>query len=393
MIGPGFALRNCLRRPVPTVVSLCGVALAVGAFFSLLAFRSGYTRGLRNELDRLGAHILVVPKGCPYDAASIALHGARWPCYLKMEYLEEVQSTAGIATAAPVFMSAQDDATGEPVVYAGVDRSILALKRQWRLAGRFPEQPGELLVGSAMAEEQSWRVGDRVKLPGMEDRQGEVSAVLAPTGGPDDRFIYLRLADAQQLFGHPAELTHILVRLADPETLDLVSARLRTCGAGLDMNIVPLAHLFRTIQSLMQSTHALLAAVALIGFLVAGAGVANTVLMAVSARTREIGILRAIGASRAEVFKLFWMETLFVCLAGSVVGIAAASLGSAALEEWLRGRLPFAPTGPMLSWQWWIAGASVACGLALGTVAALLPASRAAGLPPSEAMRSAGGWA
>jgi len=47
----------------------------------------------------LGAHVLVVPKGCPYDAASMALHGANWPCYLKQSYLEEVRAVAGVATA------------------------------------------------------------------------------------------------------------------------------------------------------------------------------------------------------------------------------------------------------------------------------------------------------
>lgn len=393
MISPLLALRNCVRRPAPVFVSLCGVALAVGALFSLLALQSGYSSGLRSELERLGAHILVVPKGCPYDAASIALHGARWPCYLKAAYLDEVRGIGGIATAAPVFMSVEDQPSGDAVAYVGVERSILDLKPGWRIAGRFPEQPGDMLAGSEQARLNGWKPGDRAPLPGEGRGSGRVTGVLAPTGGADDRFIHLRLADAQKYFAHPSELTHILVRLQDPERLDEVSARLRTCGAGLDMNIVPLAHLFRTIQTLMQSTHALLTAVAMIGFLVAGAGVSSTVLMSVAARTREIGIMRALGASRAEIFALFWMETLFVCLAGSAAGIAGAFLGASALEEWLRGRLPFAPADAMLVWEWWIAAVSLASGLLLGTAAALLPAWRAAALPPAEAMRSSGGWA
>src|SRR5437660_11986474 len=95
------------RRPVRTSVTAAGVAIATAALFSLLACQSGYRDGVQRELDRLGAHILVVPKGCPYDAASIALHGASWPCYLKSRYLEEVRSVPGIAAAAPVLMIAE----------------------------------------------------------------------------------------------------------------------------------------------------------------------------------------------------------------------------------------------------------------------------------------------
>src|SRR3954451_22879535 len=65
-----LAIRNLTRRPARTAVTTAGVALAVAAFFSIISFQRGYQRGLSLELDRLGAHLLVVPKGCPYDAAS-----------------------------------------------------------------------------------------------------------------------------------------------------------------------------------------------------------------------------------------------------------------------------------------------------------------------------------
>src|ERR1051325_10377977 len=146
-----LSIKEWQRRPLRTGVTAAGVAIAVAALFSLLAFQRGYHQGLRNELDRLGAHVLVVPKGCPYDAASIALHGASWPCYLKERYLDEVRAVPGVATAAPVFMTALYDDSGNQVVYVGVDRDVLALKRTWRITGRFPEQRGDLLAGAEAA--------------------------------------------------------------------------------------------------------------------------------------------------------------------------------------------------------------------------------------------------
>lgn len=382
-----LSLSECRRRPLRTAVTAAGVAISVAAMFSLLAFHDGYRDGVRAELDRLGAHVLVVPKGCPYDSASIALHGANWPCYLKADYLTEVGGTPGVANAAPVFMAAISTPVGSQVIYVGVDERILGLKPAWKFTGTFPRSAAEVLVGADTAKMQDWHVGQVVQLPGLPNQSATVSAILQTTQSGDDRFIYTRLADAQQWFKHQGELTHILVRLNDPNSMEQAVNGLRGCNAGMEMNVVPLAHLFRTIQSLVNSTSVLLGSVALIGLLLAAAGVSNAVLMSVVERSREIGIMRALGASRADVFKWIWLETLQVCLMGSLFGVTLAFAGSHAIEAWLRARLPFAPTDALIRWEWSVAGACVAGTLLLGSLAALLPASRAAELSPLEAMR------
>ena len=386
-----LSFKEWQRRPLRTSITAAGVAIAVAALFSLLAFQRGYREGVRSELNRLGAHVLVVPKGCPYDAASMALHGASWPCYLKQRYLQEVRSVTGVATAAPAFMAAVYDADGNQTVYVGVESNILALKRGWRITGRFPERDDELLVGPEAARRFGWRTGETVRLPGLRDQSGTVTGVLAPTQGADDTFIHLRLARAQRLFNHTNELTHILVRLADPNDLGHAVSELRGCDAGLAMNVVPLAHVFRTIQSLVNSTRLLLGCIALVALLVAGTGVSNTILMAVVERGRDIGVLRAIGASRGDIIRLFWFETIQVCLSGAIAGVGMAFIASRGVETWVRSKLPFAPTDPLLHWQWWIAGVCLACALALGCAAGFLPAWRAARVPPIVAIRAGRG--
>jgi ABC-type lipoprotein release transport system permease subunit len=215
--------------------------------------------------------------------------------------------------------------------------------------------------------------------------------VLEPTGGADDGFLFLPLATAQRDLGHTGSLTHILVRLRDPAQLDAAVLRLRGCNAGMDMNIVPLTHLFRTIQGMMGATQLWLACVAAVALLAAGAGVSNAVLMAVAERTREIGVLRALGASAADVFKLFWLETLLLCLSGGVLGLLGAALASRGIESWLRDRLPFAPSDALVRLEPSIALLCLVGAALLGSVAGFLPAWRAARLTPREAIRSPGG--
>jgi len=387
-----LAVKEWQRRPLRTVVTATGVALATATLFSLLSFQDGYREGVSHELERLGAHVLVAPKGCPYDAASMALHGASWSCYLKERYLEEVRAVPGVATAAPVFMAALYGDEGTQTVYVGVETNILALKRGWQITGKFPQEPDGVLAGSEAARRYKWRLGERVALPGLRGSMGTVNGILAPTQGADDTFIFLGLPDAQRLFKHPNELTHILVRLDDPKDLDGTVRQLRGCDAGLAMNVIPLAHVFRTIQSLVNSTRALLGCVGLVAMLVAGAGVSNALLMAVAERTREIGTMRALGASPGNIFRLIWLETVQVCLSGGVAGIAAAFLASRAVETWVRSKLPFAPTDALLRWEWWLAMACLGCALVLGSLAGLVPAWRAARVSPMRAMRTGGGW-
>jgi ABC-type lipoprotein release transport system permease subunit len=378
------------RRPLRTSVTMSGVAIALAALWSLLSFGRGYGQGVSGELDRLGAHILVVPKGCPYDAASIALHGASWPCYLPAKYLAQVQSVAGVATAAPVFMNAIARSDGTSDVYVGVDQSMLQLHRDWRIQGRFPQQPMEVLLGAEAARRNAWRVGQKIKLPGLENVRGRVSGILAPTQGADDTFIHLRLVDAQRTFRHPHELTHVLVKLSDPSDMERVAEALRGCDAGLSMNVVPLAHLFTTVQSLVNATRLWLVSIALVALLIAGTGVSNTVLMAVTERTREISTLRAIGARHGDIFRLFWLETLQICAVGGLIGVAGAWVGSHFLETMLRDRLPFAPAQVLLGWNWDIAGLCLLVALILGGFSGLFPAWRASHLAPAIGMRSRG---
>jgi putative ABC transport system permease protein len=386
-----FVWNSLTRRKLRTLVTVCGVAIAVGAVFSLVSFQRGYQRGLASDLDKLGAQLLVVPKGCPYDAASLALHGSNWPCYLKMSYLQMVIDTPHVAVAAPVLMNAVYLPTGEQVVYCGVLPNIVQLKRSWRVQGAVCASPGDLLVGSDFAQSRHWVIGQSVGLPGLPSARGRVAGILKPTDSADDLFVYMPLADAQKVFDRPGQITHILVRLDDPQNMDQVVGNLRGCDAGLEMNVVPLAHLFQSIQSLIDSTRMLLFCVALAAVLGAGAGLSNTILMAVSERTREIGVLRALGGTQPQIFALVLWETLALCAAGAAVGIVGSLASSAALETWLRATLPFSPHDALIQPDLDLVVICVCGAFIVGAIAGLLPAGRAAAMSPSLALKAIGG--
>ena len=385
---------SLLQRKLRTLVTVAGVAIGCAALYCMLAFEKGYQRGIQEELDGLGAHILVAPKGCPYDAASMALHGASWPCYLKEDYLQRIRSTGGVAEVAPMLMNAVfAPDTGVQSVYVGADSSLIKLKHGWHIDGAFPVAVGDCMLGSSVAKALHARVGAIVTLPGFTNttsttnQSATVRGILSETGQSDDTFIFISIQAAQRLFNRPHQLTHMLVRLQDPNLLERVVNDLRGCDAGMDMNVVPVAHVFSTIQNIVNTTRALLACIAIAGLAVAATGVGNAVMMSVTERTREIGIMRAAGASRADIFSLVFAEAAVQCALGGVAGLCSALLASRGVEAWVKAQLPFAPNGTIIRPEPALMSICLVAALCAGLIAGMVPAWRASTMSPISAMR------
>jgi putative ABC transport system permease protein len=380
-----LAFRNLCRRPLRTGLTVSGVALSIAVLYSLVSFQSGYQLRLRAELEGLGAHILVVPKGCPYEAASIAVHGANWPRYLQESELAALAAAPGVRHLAGVLMSATTDPrTARQQIYLGVDDAIRAVKPFWQIQGRFPARSEDALVGSEVARRLHLAPG-RCFASEAGGQRFRVSGVIARTGGQDDSFIYIPRRTAQRLFRHPGQITNMLVIVNDPEKVLQVAAALRRRDP--DANVVPMAQVLGTLLNLARTTRLLVACVVLIALLISAFGVVNTIVSSVFERTGEIGMLRAVGASRIDIFRLVWLETLFVCMAGGAAGCGLALLGARLVEAIVRGQLPYAPRGTLIAPDAWVFAGCMAGAAALGALAGLLPAVRACALRPVEAIR------
>ena len=99
-----LAAKNLARRRGRTLLTVLGVAIAVSVLFSLLALNSGYEKELNREVNSLGVHILAVPKGCPYEAASLIIHGGVIPKYLSDLDLNNVSRIQDVELATPMLM-------------------------------------------------------------------------------------------------------------------------------------------------------------------------------------------------------------------------------------------------------------------------------------------------
>lgn len=380
-----FALKNLLAHKVRTLLTLFSIVVAVAVLFTLVSFNSGYERALKTQLQGMGIHMLVVPVGCPYEAASLILKGGKIPNYLPGSALDEVRKMPEVDIAAPSFMSGVvRPEEGRTDIYVGIDSSTLRLKNWWRLEGSFLREPYDVVIGHDVSLIELSDIGDQIYLP-EKDVTFNIVGRLAPTGNEDDGLSFIPLATAQELFGQPGKLTAISIRLKNPDDAPVVTARLANLKGA---EVITMGELLGTMMTLMGAAKSLLLSIVLIIIVISALGVLNTVLMSVFERTREIGVMRATGASRLHIFGLVWLETLLLSLLGGAGGLGLAIVGARLIESVIKRFLPLAPKGSVVALE--PASFLLVLGFVVGiaVVAGFYPALRAARARPIEALRS-----
>ncbi|MBI3944472.1 MAG: ABC transporter permease [Armatimonadetes bacterium] len=399
MVWFRLGLKNLLRRPVRTTLTVAGVAVAIAVLYSLLEFQKGYEKGLREDLNALGAHIMVVPKGCPYEASTIVLHGGKWPRYLKADYMEKVRAVPGIDESAGILMDAiiAKNAREKNQIFLGVDEHFRRLRQNWRFreGGWFPDADS-LIIGANVAKELGLKVGDRYHIQEPRgnfnvDATFTVAGILEPTATQDDGFYFLPLATVQKAFNLKDRIVVILVKVKDVANVTPVVEALKKSEA--NMNVFPLTELLDTMGQLVKNTKVFVLAIVLVAVAIGTVGVLNTILMAVFERTREIGMMKAFGAAAGDVFKLIWAETILMCTAGGVAGVGLALVASRGTEAFIKGVLAktaliSVPKGTLIGFSWPVFGTAMVLALFLGLVAGAYPAWRASTVSPIEAIRA-----
>jgi putative ABC transport system permease protein len=383
-----LAVKNLQRRRGRTLLTIAGVAIAVAILFSLLSFSAGYEHQLTKEMDGLGFHLLAVPKGCPYEATTLILHGGVIPKYLTGDDLTRARTVVGVEVATPMLLQ-QVVKDGTPHIVYGIEpEEMLRLKPAWKVNGRFftADESRVMVIGSELASRENLVPGSTLPF-GPDQEPFTIVGVLEPTGTEDDNFHFLPLTEAQRVFNKEGLITTIAIRVTDVKQIPSVAKDLETIP---DIQTVTMAQVTGTIMNLVGTARSLLLSVIVVAVVISAAGITNTLLMSVNERTREIGMMKAIGASGFHIGVLLITETLIITTLGGVIGIIMSLAGAGLIEGFVRGIIPYAPSGAFVSFDPVLAGTCLLFSAGLGLACGLYPAWKSARLSPMEAIR--GEW-
>ncbi|MGH9659829.1 MAG: ABC transporter permease [Bryobacteraceae bacterium] len=355
---------NVKHRPLRTILSALLIAIPVTLVLTL----AGMSRGMLSETQRrargVGADIIIRPKGSAFLST---LSGAPIPegmlAFLRQQPHVAVATGIVLQTLSGLFSTA-----------AGIDVAEFN-----RMSGGFRFLQGgpfraddELVIDEYYAQERKVRAGGTINLM---NRDWRVAGVVE--AGKLNR-VFIDLRRIQDLTGNTGKLSQIYVKLDDPARTSEVMAALRRQLEGYPIFSMEESTSLLTVDN-MPELRTFIRVMEVIAILIGFAVVCLSMYMSVLQRTREIGILKSLGASRAFILRLILREAVLLAVVGTAIGILL-SFGT----KWLLETFVPSSFKTTIVPDWWpIAGLIALTGALLG---ALYPAWRAARQDPIEAL-------
>jgi putative ABC transport system permease protein len=355
---------NIRQRPIRTLVSVVGIALGV----SLIMLFTGLARGMSNDLQRrasnVRAELIFMRPG------AVQLTGTT--ANLDTRYADRLKAIEGVEDALPVirqFVSGNKGIGLEQI--DGVDWDGYSRMNGLRIvAGRSIQNLNEVVIDETKARNNNYRVSDKIKPFGTQEYV--IAGIYNPESGAR---VKMSLAALQEALEAANKCTFIFVKVRNPDHLQEVITRIDKELPG--NTIQPTAEVFTSFEKSIPYLGVFLRVLVGLAAIVSALVVMLAMYTTITERTREIGILKAMGASRGYIVGIIEKEAVFISLIGLLAGFAVSLLAGFLIHRVYGLQFEY-------SWGWAVTAAAI--GLFGGVLGALYPAWRASNLDPVNAL-------
>jgi putative ABC transport system permease protein len=393
-----LAFRTFMAQKKRTFLTLLGIFIGIAAVVSLISLGQGLESSINKQFDLLGTDKIFITPGSSagFDPSNTMK--------LSSDDLDAVKSISGVESASgAVYKIARVKHSGE-VKYTwviGIDDSEQSFEEVMESFGakvdygRGVEGSGEAWVPYNMRTGDFFTgivdVGDRIEIEGTKFTF--VGAVNRFGNPQDDSQIFIRMEDAQSVFGLDRDqLDYIFVTAKEGTVPSDVAGKIKrqlrkvrdVKEGDEDFTVQTSEEAIASFSLILTVVQIVLIGIASISLLVGGVNIGNTMYTAVMERTREIGIMKAIGARNSDVFLIFLIESGLLGAAGGIIGIIIGismsklvSLGAAS-AGWTIIQTVF---------PWYLTVGAFLFSFVVGALAGTLPAIQAAKLKPVDALR------
>jgi ABC-type antimicrobial peptide transport system permease subunit len=363
----GMAVQGLWQRAIRSSLTLAAIGITVGSIMAM----EGIIRGAAEDINEIalagGAEILIRQA----DIADTSLSAIDARVGAKIAAFPQVQSVSGVIMSAVVL----PEANGFAIVW-GYAPNEEAIRRFNLVEGENIQSNHQFIIGRVLAEALNKKVGDTIELGGSRYR---IKGIYESTIGWEELGGVKTLRDAQVLAGRPRKVTMYAVKVRDPSQARAVVEEINST---IPETHAALSGEFADQMPDMQNADAFLNGISSLAIIVGGVGVLNTMLMSVFERTREIGVLRALGWRRASILGLILRESALLGVIGGTIGVVVAYL-----LIWAINLIPLLTGALTIAFSWDVFARAFLVALFLGVAGGLYPAYRATRLQPVEALR------
>src|SRR6202167_3714510 len=367
----GFVLKNLQRRRLRTLLTLSAIGTGVGAFLGLVGFSSAFEQQWLRIYSSSGTDIAVI-------------QGTFLNTSLDESTTAKLKDLPDVAQASPTIFNLMDLTPDvNALVYGWRDDAFQFGSLQIHAGRRFRNGHAEVMLGDLLAQDLKKAHGDT---PEIQGTPFTVTAIYHGASALEAAAVVRPLDQLQQLSSLQGKVSTIDVRLRPAPRGETSEHYLKRAQAEIEaslpgMRAVPAAERPSDNQ-FVKLAHASAWGTSSLAILIGILGIANTMAMSVFERTREIGILRALGWNRWQVLAHIEIEAVTLGLAGGFLGIA---LGWCALR--VLAALPRTASLVSASLHWQLLAQAVGIAVFAGLIAGALPAWRAGQLSPVDALR------
>jgi putative ABC transport system permease protein len=333
-------LKGVARRKKRVLYATIGVVVASMTVVGILTIALAGRARIYAQLEKYGANLSLLPATKSLDTGlgdltlgSVTV-GENYIPEDKLPLIREiadgeirralkVEDAGDIATIAPQLLL-QAEVKGTSVILAGIDPVAESkIKSWWQVSqGRYLDSASEALVGSTAAEVLKLGVGDTFDLKGTPMT---VAGILAETGSGDDYRVFVPLGAAQIAFDKEGLLSTVDIRaLCNACPVEVIADAINKEIPGI--RAVAVKQVAATEMGMLDKINKLMLALGGITLLVGGFGVVNTLMTSVHERIRDIGIMKAVGASRRQIMLAFIYEAIIIGIIGGIFGYGAGTL-------------------------------------------------------------------
>ncbi len=362
-------LKNPFRNKTRTILAIIGIAIGIATIITLGIITDGLKLSTEETLTAGGADFSIAESDAP------DLFGSE----IDEDYVEKINEVEGVRDTVGILMASSRVEDQPFFVIVGIDPEKFAISNIKVTEGRAfaSGESNELILGKVASERLEKNVGDDLTL---NREEYEITGVFETGDLQQDGGAFLSLENVQEIENKENIITMIYAQIETDAQIEEVTAAIEN-QYGEDLTTISSLEDIASISQGLQTIDTASWSISLLAIVIGGIGVVNTMIMSVYERTREIGVLKAVGWKEKRILGMILGESIVLTL---VAGLVGALMGIIAIQILLiLGMRDFIT--PVYTLNVFLRGFSVA--LAVGLLGGFYPAYRASRLPPTEALR------